>query len=150
MTLNFDKYAQEGHTFVKHLAQELNHPEEESRVGIILRSVLHALRDRISIEENFDVISQLPMFLKAIYVHEWKYRDNVDRLKNMDEFTQKVKEEQQKYGETEFNWSESTEEIVSQTVAFISERYWSEGLINDIKANLPEDIHRIFAQTAVN
>lgn len=149
MVLNFDKHAQEGHTFVKDLAVALNHPEEISRVGIILRSVLHAIRDRISIEENFDVISQLPMFLKAIYVHEWKYRDKVDRLKNMEEFVQKVKEEQQKYGEKEFNWEASTEEIVAQTIGFISERYWSEGLINDVKANLPADIRRIFEQTTV-
>lgn len=144
MALNFDKFAQEGHTFVKHLARELNHPEEEGRVGITLRSVLHALRDRVSIEENLDIISQLPMFLKAIYVHEWKYRNSVDRLKSMDEFAQKVKEEQQKYGENEFNWDESTEEIIIRIIGFISERYWSEGLVNDIKANLPQDIHRAF------
>jgi uncharacterized protein (DUF2267 family) len=142
--MNFDKYANDGHTFVKHLANEFNHPDEVNRAGIILESVLHALRDRISIEENFDVISQLPMFMKAIYVDEWKYRKNVDRLKSLQEFTQKVKEEQSKYGEKEFNWNESTEELIERTIGLISERYWSEGLINDIKANLPADIHKIF------
>ncbi len=150
MAMNFDKYAQEGHAFVKLLAQELYHPEEVNRAGIVLRAVLHALRDRISIEENFDVISQLPMFIKAIYVDQWKYRDKVDRLKSMDEFDQKVKEEQQKYGESDFNWDESTEEIVTRTIGLISEKYWSEGLIEDIKANLPKNLHRIFDKAIVN
>jgi len=142
--MNFDKYANDGYTFVKHLANEFNHPDEVNRAGITLQSILHALRDRISIEENFDVISQLPMFMKAIYVDQWKYRDNVDRLKSMEEFAQKVKEEQSKHGESEFNWNLSTEELIERTLGLISERYWSEGIIDDIKANLPEDIHQIF------
>lgn len=86
MGLNFNKYAQEGNEFLKELAVELGHPEEINRTAIILRSVLHLFRDRITISESFDFLSQLPMFLKGIYVENWKYSEKPLRIKNLTEF----------------------------------------------------------------
>ena len=145
MALNFDKFATEGNTFIKHLAEELNHPDETGRTGIVLRAVLHTLRDRITISESFDFMAQLPMFLKAVYVDEWKYKEKPDRLKDINEFAEKVKEHQAKYGESEFNWSLSTEEIIERTINFIRKKYVTEGEIDHIKDNLPEDLEKIFA-----
>jgi len=143
MAMNFDKYAAEANTFLKHLAEELNHPEEIGRTGIILKSVLHTLRDRISISESFDFMAQLPMFLKALYVDEWKYKERPDRLKNLDDFAEKVKEHQQKFGENQFDWPEHTGEIIQQTLNFIKKRYVSKGEVEDLKANLPKDLEAI-------
>ncbi len=56
MSLNFQKYAQEGQSFINDLAKELGHPEEVARTGIVLRAVLHTLRERITISESFHLL----------------------------------------------------------------------------------------------
>ncbi len=73
MAINFEKFAQEGNEFLSRLATSLGHPEEKGRTGIIMRSVMHTLRERITVGESLNLLSQLPMFLKGIYVDKWKY-----------------------------------------------------------------------------
>ncbi|MFP4432429.1 MAG: DUF2267 domain-containing protein [Spirochaetota bacterium] len=139
MSLDFDKYAQEGNEFMNRLTETLGHPEEKAQAAILLRAVLHALRDRISVAENLHVISQLPMFLKAVYVSEWSYSDDVDRVKTEEEFTKRIEHYQQQYGEQDFNWEAATAELATKVFAEI-ERYLTEGEIEDIKSQLPEEI----------
>ncbi|MEE4363036.1 MAG: DUF2267 domain-containing protein [Desulfotignum sp.] len=65
--LYFVQYAQKGNQFVKKRAQELGHPDEVGRTGILLRALLHTLRDRISISESLHFIAQLPEDLKKMF-----------------------------------------------------------------------------------
>lgn len=139
MSLDFNKYAQEGNEFINRLAEGLGHPDEKDQAGILLRAVLHALRDRISIAENLHVVSQLPMFLKAVYVSEWSYSDDVDRVKTEEEFTKRIEHYQEQYGEQDFNWDASTAELATKVFAEI-ERYLTDGEVQDIKSQLPEGI----------
>src|SRR6056297_312435 len=120
MAINFNKYAQEGNHFVNNLAKKLGHPEEISRTGIILRAVLHTIRDRITIGESLNLMSQFPMFLKAVYVTDWKYPEEITRLTSVEEFSDAVKNYQDQYGEQEFNWGKSTEEIIRIVLSELS------------------------------
>ncbi len=147
MGLFFDKYAQEGNKFLKDLAEELGHPDEVNRTAIVLRSILHVFRDRITISESFDFMSQLPMFLKAVYVENWKYQEKPERIKTVEEFKERVKEEQAKYGEQEFDWKIHTDEIIKRVFKVIG-KYVSEGEIRDIYAQLPDDLHPLFEEAA--
>ncbi|MFP4385200.1 MAG: DUF2267 domain-containing protein [Spirochaetia bacterium] len=122
---------------------ELNHEQDIPQMGIILRAVLHTLRDRISMTENLDLLAQLPMYIKAIYVDDWKYKEKPDRLKSIADFADKVKEHQKKYGETDFDWPESTEEIIKKTLGFIKKNYVTEGEMEDIKTNMPEELRTL-------
>jgi len=143
MSLNFQKYAQEGQSFINNLAAELDHPEEVARTGIVLRAVLHTLRERITISESFHLLSQLPMFLKAIYVDKWKYSAKPLDIKTKEEFIAEVERHQQQYGEMEFSWSKSTEEIIQIVLSSLG-KYISEGEYEDIIAQMPENIKEIF------
>lgn len=143
MALNFNKYAEEGNRFVNNLAEELGHPGEISRTGIVLRAVMHSLRERITISESLHLLSQLPMFLKAIYVDEWKYRDKPLDLNTVEDFKEEVKLHQVQYGEQEFNWSKSTEEIIKTVFAALN-TYVSEGEFEDIIAQMPKDLKELF------
>ncbi len=139
MALNFEKYAQEGNTFVHNLAKDLDHPDEIGRTGMILRAVLHSLRERITISESLHLLSQLPMFLKAIYVDNWKYREKPLRLNTKQDFISEVEEHQKQFGEQEFNWKKSTEEIIR--IVFKSlDTYVSQGEFQDITDQLPKDL----------
>ena len=144
MSLNFQKYAQEGQSFVNDLAAELGHPEEIARTGIVLRAVLHTLRERITISESFHLMSQLPMFLKAIYVDKWKFSEKPLDIKTKEEFVAEVEGHQQQYGEMEFSWNKSTEEIIQIVLSSLG-KYISDGEYEDIIAQLPENIKEIFS-----
>ena len=145
MALNFNKYAEEGNLFVKNLAKKLGHPDETGRTGIVLRAVLHTLRERITISESFNMMAQLPMFLKAIYVDNWKYREKPIRL-DKEEFLKEVERHQNQYGEYEFSWEKSTEDIVKLVIKELSS-YIAKGEFEDIMAQLPEDIETMFRES---
>jgi uncharacterized protein (DUF2267 family) len=144
MAINFNKYAEEGNLFVKNLAKAFGHPEEIGRTGIILRAVLHTLRERITVSESISMIAQLPMFLKAIYVDTWKYREKPARL-NKEAFLKEVERHQDQYGEYEFKWEKSTEEIVKLVLKELG-TYITKGELEDILAQLPEDLKELFTE----
>ena len=145
MALHFDKYAKEGNEFVNNLSTELGHPEEIGRTGIILRAVLHTLRDRLTVSESLDLLAQLPMFLKAVYVENWKYMEKPTQIATLDEFTEEVKKHQDQYGEDEFNWNKSTKDIVAIVLNELS-TYVTEGESEHILAQLPKEIEAFFSK----
>jgi uncharacterized protein (DUF2267 family) len=149
MALNFDKYAQEGNSFIKSLAKELGHPEEIARTGIILRAVLHTLRDRITIGESLNLISQLPFFLKALYVENWEYREKPLALKTKIDFYTEIENHQDLYGEKQFSWNISTAEIVRIVISAL-EKYISKGEIENIISQLPKALKELFRETVHN
>lgn len=145
MALNFEKYAQEANAFIKELSRNLGHPDETARTEIILKAVLHTLRDRISVGESLNLISNLPMFIKAIYVDGWKQSEKPLRLKNKHEFVDEVERKQFAIGERTFDWNISTEEIVN--TAFITlKKYIPEGEAEDIISQLPDGLKELFRE----
>ena len=136
----FDKYAQEGNELLHELATELGHPEELEKTMIILKATLHALRDRITIAESFHLMAQLPLIIKGVFVEHWKYSDKPDDYDTFEEFKDKIKEEQNLHGETEFDWSESTENIAGTVMKVLNKRYLSDGQLDHVLINLPQDI----------
>jgi uncharacterized protein (DUF2267 family) len=145
MAINFDKYAQEGNAYINNLSEKLGHPEEKGRTGILLRAVLHTLRDRITMAESLNLLAQLPAFLKVVYVDNWKYKEKPESLKDREEFLSKVEEHQNLYGEQEFSWNKSTEELTAIVLESLHE-YLTEGEIKDVMAQLPEDLKAYFKE----
>jgi uncharacterized protein (DUF2267 family) len=135
--MDFNKYAQEGYTFINELARDLGKEDDKGSVTIVLRAVLQTVRDRITIPESFNLIAQLPYFLKAIYVDQWKYREQPLPIRTLEEFKEEVKMRQLQYGEQDFDWDMPTEEII-RNVFLTLRKYVSEGELEDIQANLPE------------
>ena len=146
MALNFEKYAQEGSSFIKSLARELDHPEEIARTGIILRAVLHTLRERITVGESLNLLSQLPMFLKGIYVDNWEYREKPLGIKTKDDFFAEIEKHQDQYGEKQFNWNISTEEIVQKVFSTLG-KYVSQGEWENVTSQLPKELKVLFRET---
>ena len=142
MTVNFDHYAQKGNQFVNNLAQEVGHPDEVGRTGILLRAVLHTIRDRITISESLNFIAQLPVFVKALYADGWKYQEKPLRL-DKEDFLKQVEKHQAQYGESEFSWEKSTEELVKIVIGELR-KIISQGEFDDVAAQLPEDLKKMF------
>jgi len=88
--MDFNKHAQRGNLILNELATELGNSADTNRAGRIIRAVFHTLRDHIPQEESFQLISQLPMMLKAIYVDGWIPQKQKISSKKKDHFIEEV------------------------------------------------------------
>lgn len=139
-TVDVENYAHEVNEYVNKLALDLGHPKEQQRVLIIWRAVMHSIRGRITISESFDLMAPLPLILRGIYTTGWKYAETPPYdYKTIEEMKEQVKALQNQYGEQEFSWSKSTEEIISIVLDSL-ERYFTEGQFDHIRSQLPEEI----------
>lgn len=141
--LSFEKFAQEAHEYVNFLASELGHPDEKDRVLIIWRAVLHTVRDRIHLGESFQLIAPLPMIFKGIYVEDWKYSEKPPKkFQTIEEMKEEVKAIQRQYGEQDFPWSKSTEEIIAITIHSLK-RYLQEEQLQHLRDQMPKEIKEL-------
>lgn len=144
MSLNFNQYAREGNAFLKDYAKKLNMPDDTDRAGRILSSVLHGLREVITVEESLQLISQFPMFLKAVYVNRWTTRKK-HKVKNMTDFIDLIRELDGVTGLHDFGSEEIAENYINSTF-MILRKYISLGELEDIRTVLPRDIKSIVYQ----
>lgn len=105
-----------------------------------LRSVLHALRDRLAIEEAAQLAAQLPILVCGIFYHQW-HPSRVPMKMNRQEFLQRVQEE------FPFNVDGGMERLV-RTVLQVLSRHVAEGEWDDIRANLPQDLASLLPERA--
>lgn len=142
MGLNIGKFATEGNEFLKAVAEELNNNNDRDQAGRITRSVLHAIRAKLTPQQSMHFISQLPMFLKAVYVDGWHMTNNLSKMRSREEFLQEIRQCSQDFAGRDFgNDQEAAQRI--RAVFRVIRRYVSEGEINDIKLVLPKGIREL-------
>lgn len=139
MALDFDKYAREGKEFINELAEGLGYPDDQRRAGRVLKSVLHTLRNHLTTEESVQMISQLPMFLKAAYVDNWSIKTTRKRVKHVDDFYNEVLEMNKQTSAYDFPEVDDVNQAVT-VVFFMLKKYVSQGELDDIKAVLPTEL----------
>lgn len=144
MALNFNQYAAEGNTFLKMYAQEIGLSENRDSAGRILMSVLHGLRAIISTEESLQFISQLPMFLKAVYVNGWSMKKEHKKVKNMTEFIDLIRTFDGNTAFYDFETDEIAEEDIKTTFELLN-KYVTPGEMEDIKGELPKKLKKIIS-----
>lgn len=136
MTIDFEKYARTGKEFLKKVAAELGDEDDTSRASRLLRATLHVLRDQSSMFESMQFISQLPMFIKAIYVDGWSPGSSKNHFRHLDEFTDAVEE----YGGFE-SFETRLEKIHDiQSVMHVIAEYVSEGELEDFRKTMPKEL----------
>ncbi|MDN5205016.1 DUF2267 domain-containing protein [Fulvivirgaceae bacterium BMA10] len=139
MTLNFKKYAEKAERMVEELAIQLGIPDRRDTAGRILRSVLHALRNRISLEESFQLMAQLPMALKSVYVEGWRPSKQQKTVRTIPGFIKEVMKEDGKPGRHDFSTLKDGENAI-RAVFKVLENHVSEGEINHIRNAMPEEL----------
>jgi uncharacterized protein (DUF2267 family) len=84
MIMDFEKYAMKGNEFINILARKLGDENNRERAGRTLKSVFAMLRNHISVEESIQLLSQLPVAIKGVYVDGWTLRHSHERIKTFD------------------------------------------------------------------
>ncbi len=67
----FDSTLQKTHLWLNNLMQELRWDNRQGAY-IALRAVLHALRDRLTVDEAAQLGAQLPMLVRGFYYEGWR------------------------------------------------------------------------------
>jgi uncharacterized protein (DUF2267 family) len=94
-----------------------------------LRAVLHALRDRLTVEEAAQLAAQLPMLIRGLYYEGWKPA-SVPVKMNREEFLGRVKQE---FG---FDVVGGTEHLIKIVLEALRDHV-TQGEWDDIRSGMP-------------
>ncbi|NBX11236.1 MAG: DUF2267 domain-containing protein [Chitinophagaceae bacterium] len=144
MVLDFDKYATKGNEFIRLVSMELEVPRDMA--GRITRAVLHALRNRFSHQESFQLMAQLPMAIKAVYVDGWRFSKGQTRLRHITDLLDEVRLEDGKLSGYDFGNNSNALRAVKAVFTSISS-FVSAGQMTDLMLSLPLEV-RTFLEDA--
>lgn len=142
MPINFIKHAEKGNKFMQELAHELGDDQNLSRASRVLQAVFNTLRDHLTLEENFQLLSQMPMALKGVYVHGWSpsHVKNISRTKVG--FIEEVIDNEGANFWRDFSDIDDGEFAVLSVLNTLR-KYVSEGEFKDIEAILPSQLKEL-------
>ena len=145
--MQFDQFAQEANKFVKEVAAELNNGNDTDQAYRVTTVVLHALRDLITTEESVHLLAQLPMFIKSVYVNDWRL-PVTQRPKTMNEFVDLLRSKSGRTAEKDFGNNEMAQER-AKAVLKVMKQYVDPNETEDIISQFPVDLLELWA-TQVN
>jgi len=133
---SFNRTIEKTEIWITDLTRELGWDEPE-RAYHALRAVLHALRDRLSVQEAADLASQLPMLVRGFYYEGWSPSGKPLRERKREEFLAHVASAFR--GDLRID-----PEQVTRTVFKVIEMHVTSGEVEDVKANLPKEIRALW------
>lgn len=139
MATPFDMYAAKANELLNRLSDTLG--VSEDKAFRILRSVLHALRNHIPAEESLQVMSQLPMAVKSVYVDQWKSMEFTGRVRHLTHFLDEVREYDKELAGFDFGNDAATTKIVAKVFKTLS-AYISPGEIQHLAGVLPTELRQ--------
>ena len=131
----FEQTLQKTHTWLNDMMEELG-TDDRQKAYAGMRAALHALRDRLVIEEAADLGAQLPLLLRGVYYEGWKPAGKPVKDRSKREFLSRVTEELR----------DPTIEPEAAARALFStlSKHISRGEIDDVKQILPEEIRQLW------
>jgi uncharacterized protein (DUF2267 family) len=131
---SFDTTLHKTNRILRHIEESCGWPKERRKQSYhALRAVLHALRDRLTVDEAAHFAAQLPMLVRGIYYDGWD-PSRVPKKMHRDEFLDRIRSEM-----PEFEVPGGTEVLV-HTVTDALRLYTTEGEWRDVKAEMPKDL----------
>lgn len=142
MGLNFEQFANDGNHFLNELQSRLGISDRD-RAARIFRGILHAIRDRIPMGESFNFLSQLPMFAKAVYADQWKFKPEPEKYRSIMQYTEAVRERPEIVALNDFT---SDDEIMNATQHILSllSEHVSPGEMEKVKHMMPLELQSVF------
>jgi uncharacterized protein (DUF2267 family) len=123
-----------------HVLNEIEHAygwpkERRNQSYAALRAVLHALRDRLTVDEAAQLSAQLPMLVRGIYFAGWDPSKVPVKMKK-EEFLERI--------QREFPYEvEGGLEPLVQNVLRALKGHVSEGEWEDIRSSMPQELAAI-------
>ena len=123
---------------LKQIEEALGWPKERRNQSYAaLRAVLHAVRDRLNVDESAQVAAQLPVLVRGIYYDGW-VPSRVPQKMSRDEFLQRVRRE------FPYDIRGDTQTVVHAVMRAVR-NHVTDGEWADIKAGMPTELVSILA-----
>ena len=133
----FEKALQKAHAWLKEVGEELG-TEDMQQAHAALRAVLHALRDRLMVEEAVQLAAQLPVLIRGIYFEGWTPSKVPVKARHREEFLDLVRHHLGRLDVVE-------PEKAAPAVFAVLKRHVSGGEIEDVLSSLPAEIRDLLA-----
>src|ERR1044072_4823317 len=142
----FEKFESDAKEFVDQVANELNEPDRDAALRV-MTGVLHTIRDVITVEESLHFISQLPLFVKGVYVSEW-HLSNRKGVTDISSITEHMRSDSQGTGARDFGNDETALEKF-RAVMRVIRRKVSPGMIDNIVSQFPGDLNELWYDSRI-
>jgi uncharacterized protein (DUF2267 family) len=110
---------------------------DRHKAYMALKATLHALRDRLTVEEVAQLGAQLPTLIRSAYYEGWDPTGKPLRIRHKEEFLARIEEE--------FRGDDDIDpEQVARAVFTVLARRVSDGEIEDVKHVLPAEIRHLW------
>jgi uncharacterized protein (DUF2267 family) len=126
---------QKANIWINDMAGEMG-TQDEDRAYSVMRAYLHALRDRLTIEESAQLAAQFPELIRGIYYEGWDPTSTPVKYRRLPEFFDRMADE------TPFNDAKDASKAVN-AAASVLRRHVTEGEIDDIRSTLPKDLQPV-------
>jgi uncharacterized protein (DUF2267 family) len=133
----FDTTLQKTNRWLKELNEHLG-SDDRHRAYVCLRATLHALRDRLTVEEVAQLGAQLPMLVRGFYYEEWDPTGKPEKV-HREAFLARIEEKATTRPDQPID-----AERIARAVFSVLESHVSEGAIEDIRRILPGDIDSLW------
>lgn len=127
----FDGTLQKTQIWLNEIMSELDWQEHPHKAYLALRTVLHALRDRLTLEEAVQLGAQLPMLVRGFYYEGWTLKGKPRKERRKEDFLEHIKAAFK-------NDVTVRPESVARAVFKVLARHASAGEIEDVKHVLPK------------
>jgi uncharacterized protein (DUF2267 family) len=132
----FDRTVHKTNSWLNELMEILGW-DDRHKAYLALRVTLHALRDRLTVEETAQLGAQLPMLIRGFYYEGWDPTGKPLKVRQAEEFLARIEEH--------FSDDEQVDaELVSRAVFTVLSNRVTEGEIEDVKHVLPAELRGLW------
>lgn len=134
----FDRTLQATHSWLHDIMERMDWQDKHLAYRA-LRAVLHALRDRLSVEQAAALGAQLPMLVRGLYYEAWHPGGKPVKERKKEEFLAHV-------GLALRDHPEVSVEDVTEAVFEVIAKHVSPGEVEHIKITLPDEIRSLWSE----
>jgi uncharacterized protein (DUF2267 family) len=132
----FDATVQKTNAWLKRL-MEILESDDRHLAYLALRATLHALRDRLTVEEAAELAAQLPMLVRGFYFEGWDPTGKPVRDRHLDAFLARI------WRELPPGTPVDPEPAARAVFRLLAERI-AEGELEDVRHVLPGEIRELW------
>ena len=134
----FEKAVHKAHIWLNEIARQMGEGTTKQQAYAALRAVLHALRDRLNVNEAAQLAAQLPLLVRGVYYEGWNPARTPLKIRHRDEFLDLVRDYLGRIDNIE-------PEPAARAVFAVLRQHVSEGEIQDVMAEMPQEIRQLLA-----
>jgi uncharacterized protein (DUF2267 family) len=137
----FDVTVEKTNLWLKEIAAELG-TDDRHRAYLALRQTLHALRDRLPIDEAAELGAQLPMLVRGFYYEGWRPSTVPHHVRSKQEFLAQIA--------AAFHDDALDAEPIVRAVLKVVDRHITRGEAAGVKHVLPSPIRELWPGVAAS